>query len=263
MTMVAYFKDTWLSVMFHLSDPSQLSLWYYMTSFDLSWQTWSWKKKKTSPNTSCCLLPIAIYFSEPEFTSVVCCLSGFPWEKKGRAYVVASHGEMTSAWRINRGQESVQPARRNWAVIVIKWDSPVSDQHHQCTKNHHIKKWFLGMLLRRVLKGSCFLKNASDSIKATVWKKATLRDRNRISGCQIWGWEERIAYRRQEGTLGWSWKRFYILVASGDYMVVYICQNSENCTPQKGGIYSIKIILISFTLKMYRFKLLDNLHFLL
>jgi len=69
---------------------------------------------------SCCLLPIAIYLSEPKFTSVVCYLSGFSMGKERKSLCVASHGEMTSAWRINRGQESVFSLPGNEDVIVVK-----------------------------------------------------------------------------------------------------------------------------------------------
>lgn len=144
-----------------------------MTSFDLSWQTWSWKKKKKKdfPNMSCCLLPIAIYFSEPEFTSVVCYLSGFSMGKERKSLCVASHGEMTSAWRINRGQESVFSLPGNWAVIVIKWDSPVSDQHHPVHQESPHKNDFSECFLRRVFKRFMFSQKCIDSIKATVWKR--------------------------------------------------------------------------------------------
>lgn len=40
----------------------------------------------------------------------------------------------------------------------------------------------------------------------TFWKRQHRRDRNQISGCQILGWEERIAYRGHGGTPGWWWK---------------------------------------------------------
>ena len=120
---------------------------------------------------SCCLLPIAIYFSEPEFTSVVCYLSGFSMGKERKSLCVASHGEMTSAWRINRRQESVFSLPGNEAVIVIKWDSPVSDRHHPVHQESPHKNDFSECFLRRVFKRFMFSQKCINSIKATVWKR--------------------------------------------------------------------------------------------
>ena len=132
-----------------------------MSSFDLSWQAWSWKKKKKDfPNMSCCLLPIAIYLSEPKFTSVVCYLSGFSMGKERKSLCVASHGEMTSAWRINRGQESVFSLPGNEDVIVVKWDSPVNDWHQESPHKNDFSECFL----RRVFKRFMFSQKCIDSI---------------------------------------------------------------------------------------------------
>lgn len=78
------------------------------------------KKKKDFPNMVVCLFPIAIYFSEPKFTSVVCYLSGFSMEKERKSLCVASHGEMTSAWRVNSGQEGVFSLPGNKDITAVK-----------------------------------------------------------------------------------------------------------------------------------------------
>lgn len=210
-----------------------------------------------------CLFPIAIYFSEPRFASVVCYLSGFSMEKERNSLCVASHGEMTSAWRVNSGQETVFSLPGNKDIIAVKWDSPVSDWQHPVHQESPHKNDFAECFLRRVFKNVHVFSKMHRFYLGDSLEKATLEGQKSDQWLPDLRVRGKDCLQRTGGNFRVVMKTLHILVA----VVIswlYIFVRTHNCTPQKGECYSIKIYtLINFTLKMYRFQLLDNLNFLL